>query len=109
MQFMDSGDLCVQAIIQVKRRKLHFTSAEDYPYPTVYLDEDYKVKRVISKCLGWAVVNASMTHLAFIKSSSFHLWTTEIRYDKHARRECTTRACPKELAGFFPIAEGGPQ
>lgn len=103
-QYMDSGDLEVTMRVEVKHRDISFTCADDYPYPTLYVDEEYKLpaQRRVS-LLGYAIVNKEGTHCAFIGRASQKYWQVENRNDKAQQRVCAFVTVPKEHVEFFKL------
>jgi len=77
--YADAGDIEVTKIIEVKRRELDFTCADDYPFETVIVDETYKVKRreLDSRLDGYMIVCRDESHACVVPIATRSQWTTE--------------------------------
>jgi hypothetical protein len=99
--YMDSGDIEVRFRVEVKRRSFGFTGLNDYPYPTVIVDERYKIDRIPSTRLyGYAVVDEGMSSLCFVSGSTRSQWKVESHYDRSEGEKREFYVCPKELCTF---------
>lgn len=104
--FADEGDIEIRQRIEVKHRKLTFTSVNDYPYEDVIVDESFKVDRILKGTLwGYAIINQSMTHACLILQHTRPAWTLQTMYDKADRQQRTFYVCPKDLCTFTIIQE----
>lgn len=103
-RYSDTGDIEVLQRIEVKRRSIDFTSAGDYPFPTIFVDEVYKVDARLKGLLGFVIVNAAGTHAACVTPATKPRWTRETKFDLRQQRDCTWYCCPPELAFFGRIA-----
>lgn len=120
--FEDDGDMVTQVVIACKRRNLSFTSQSDFPYPTVKVEEEYKlipehltkdeyyampVSERLSK-LRWFhsywIGSQDMSHVCLIIPASKKYWTLETHYSRPDRREVTSWACPVEKCVFAPTS-----
>jgi len=89
MSYQDKGDIILHKDgkdlrVEVKGRDLHFTSAEDFPYPTIFIDEDYKVddpKKPIETLSAYIILNADLTYAAIIRAATRDRWTLEEHWD----------------------------
>lgn len=106
---VDLGDIEIIRRIEVKRRPgIDFDSVASFPYPTVIVDEEYKINKFHPKTLyGYAVVNKSKTGMLWIPASTRKRWTSEVKPDDSEDRECTFVVCPKELTIYVPLKEAG--
>jgi hypothetical protein len=103
--YADDGDLVIQKVVEVKHRGIDFTSAADYPYPSVFVNERYKLTRErLAKVWGYVVVNRAETHVAVVLTTTYDKWLDIDAYDKNQDRMCTFAACPVGHVKFYPIA-----
>lgn len=100
MKYMDNGDLLVTMPVQVKERSIQFSCAADYPYPTIFIDETYKIKK---DTFMYVIVSSDHRYAALIDRSTRSHWVKETIFDKKQDRECVNAACPKELASFVSL------
>lgn len=121
--FTDQGDITAQTLISCKRRRVEFTGQQDYPYPTVFVDEEYKLipdhiphdvyyampltEKLAS--LKWFhsywIGSADMRHVALIIPASKPYWTLEERFSPQDNRNTMTWACPKGKAIFGSVED----
>ncbi len=102
--FLDNGDIEITKRIEVKHRSINFTSADDYPYDTVIVDELYKVDRSDSGDLDkYMIVNNKCTHICIVDSCTKNSWTTETHYDAAQKRTCTFYVCPLNKCAFYSL------
>jgi hypothetical protein len=101
-QYADNGDLMVQGRVEHKvRTNLHFTSREDYPYPTVIVDEAYKVDaKADTPVLAYIIENASRTVAAVVYGWTRKHWQVEEVYDPKQGRKCRNYTVPKQHVRF---------
>lgn len=103
-EYADGGDIEIRQRVEVKQRSIDFTSADDYPYPTVIVDEKYKVDRIArGKLWGYLIVNKSGTHVCCIKPDSKSAWVVESKYDKKDGQQREFYVCPKRLCLFCEL------
>ena len=107
----DDADLLIKTAngdwkrAEVKRRKLSFTSAEDYPYATLFVDRSTKADKASPDT--YFILNEGMTHAARIDASTRPMWFVTTKYDRVKRHELTIYECQKALARFFKISADG--
>ena len=108
----DQGDLHCKMILEVKQRKLVFPKRKNgdiewYPYPTIFVDEEYKLPDEKKRRLfGYAIVNHDCSYLAFIHASTRKHWIEgDARYDEIEKRPVKNYECPRELAQYIPIVD----
>lgn len=83
MAYVDAGDLEIRLRVEVKHRDIEFTSAADYPYPTVLVDEARKAEQHSTLTLwGYLIVSRSRTHFCFISATTKKHWTVVKLYDR---------------------------
>lgn len=126
----DSGDIQINAPIQVKRRlNLTFTCEQDYPFPTLFVDEEYqtcpkdpRTNKFVYPLLDWYAMpeqekllrmrwfhayilcNTELTHAAVVFPISKPQWTlTERRWLHEEQRHGRFWQVPKSWAFFTPL------
>lgn len=111
-RFKDRGDLLVhvngeewQTIEVIHRRDGHFTSAEDFPYPTVIVCTETERERIDP--FLYLVFDVDLSHVAVINpAKTAEEWTLE----EHTigGRAQTVHACPTSLCNWrpFPLSPG---
>lgn len=110
---MDNGDLEIELKtrpgeryrLEVKRRKINFTSRADFPYSTVIVDEAYKVDNADGKLplIGYLTVNAAATAALFIGAATRETWTKQTMRDRTEGRNCENYLCPIGQTISFPL------
>lgn len=106
VEYADEGDLEIRKRIEVKHRKLKFTSAEDYPFSTVFVDEAYKVDRYpIETLSSYVIVNKPMTHAAIVLAGTREHWFIERRYDPTNGDMRNFYVCPVRFTKFISLEE----
>ena len=103
--FDDPGDLVVHLRVEHKERGLEFTSAADFPFDTVIVDEVYKIDGIQHRPFWYVSENAAGTRVAVISSRTMDKWKTESKYDQRQGRQCEFYVCPKKLVRFCAIDE----
>lgn len=116
--FPDDGDLRASVVLGIKRRKISFTCREDYPFKTVFIDEEYKmIPDYMNKDSYYAlstdhkrsrlrwfhsywIGSQDMSHVALILPATKRHWVLEPVYSKRDVRWATNWACPKEKVLF---------
>jgi hypothetical protein len=102
--FADKGDLFVLKGLEVKRRKLMFTSAEDFPYPTVFIDVAKNFDAKVPKPYLYLILSDDMTHAIEVDvKHTRDKWTTTIKFDRGRKRNFYE--CPVEHCKFKPVPE----
>lgn len=104
----DDADLLVKTATgvwrraEVKRRKISFTTANDYPYKTLFVDRSVKADKASPDV--YFILNDAMTHAARIDASTKDRWLGPAKkFDRVKHYELTIYECPKVLARFFEI------
>lgn len=106
MKYADNGDLLITMPVQVKHRSLQFTCANDYPFPTIFIDENYKIEKGRKDLFMYVIVARDGNHAAVIRRETRRYWVQKTIYDKRQKRNCTNQACPKEWATFIKLNGG---
>jgi hypothetical protein len=101
MEYADSGDLMIQLRAEHKVRNLNFTSREDFPFPTIIIDEKYKVDAKASLPLfAYFIQSANSNCVAVIYGHTKHRWTTQESWDPKQSRTCTYYVVPIQFVRF---------
>jgi len=107
-KYRDSGDLWlsingVQMRVEVKHRKnLNFTCCEDYPFETIFIDEQYTIQKP-GKLWAYMILNKDMTYAAVVLSETSRHWVVEEKEDPRQDRPCKFCVCPKSKALFLKV------
>lgn len=108
LSYSDSGDMAVMLRVEHKKRwNIRWTSRDDYPFDTVYIDEVYKDGHDRSNPLGWYVIeDATGEHLAIVQWTTRSDWTiAENVWDAHQNRYCRMYQIDKSRVWFVPASE----
>jgi hypothetical protein len=106
MDYSDSGDLFVKQRIEVKHRKVDFTCAADFPYPTILVDVAHSWDRGNPKAFAYFSLNKAGTHAALILCrDTLEHWIKTEKYDPHAGRKGWYYECPVEHVQFIKLAD----
>jgi len=108
-QYTDHGDLAIVQRVEVKRRirakDAAFTSASDYPFPSIMVDTAHTWDNAKPKPYAYVIVNGAGTAAAIIHGSTCRSWRKVTRYDKYRHRERTFYVCPTTLARFIALGQ----
>jgi hypothetical protein len=102
LDYGDCGDLEIIQRVEVKRRGFAFTGADDYPFPTVFVDCCHAWDRALPKPYAYLLTNHALTHAAIVKGSTSGQWQRGRHFDKG--RDRAIYECPKALAEFVHLA-----
>lgn len=89
--YSDDGDLMLSMRIEHKSRSFNFTSRDDFPYPTLIVDEKYKEDRKNAEKgpLGVCIVESDdASCVAVVYGWTRSKWKVEKIWDKKQKREC---------------------
>jgi hypothetical protein len=101
----DQGDIVISQRIEVKCRDLDFTCAEDYRFPTVFVDvKENLADEYLRMVWAYVIVNKQQTHAALLRTSDRDKWIEFRGHDNRANLPRTWLTCPKEYAWFGRIA-----
>ncbi len=106
--YRDDGDISTpDGRVEVKYwPSVHFTSADDMPYPMVFVDEVYQIERDHSEpLLGYIICNAKVTHAAFIPATTSHLWRKVKGFDGRYKADLEWYAIPRDKIHYRQIGE----
>jgi len=101
LEYSDSGDIKVTIRgkdyrYEVKNRELDFDSVDSFPYPSIIVDEKYKVDRNHELPLwGYAIVNRNRTGFITISSLTRDTWFVKDGFDSFLKEKRTYVHCPK--------------
>lgn len=105
-QFSDDGDLLLQGRVEHKVRTINFTSRDDYPFPTVIVDEKrIEDGKAGDPVLAYVIENQAGTHAAIVYGWTKPKWQTIQRFDRLRDRERTFYVVAKSLVRFCPVDE----
>lgn len=102
-EYSDDGDLEINERIEVKGRKIDFTSKEDFPYPSIIVDVAHSWDNAKPKPAMYILFNKSMTHIALVRRGTSSKWSKVTKMDRFKNRERTFYECPIELVEFQKI------
>ncbi len=101
MDYADGGDLMLQLRAEHKVRSFAFTGREDFPYPTIIIDEKYKVDaKAGTPLLAYFIESSDGRCVACIYGHTKHRWLIQDSVDPKQRRTCTFYVVPKEFVRF---------
>ena len=94
----DSGDIEIRQRVEVKHRpKMDFKSLDDLPYPSIIIDEAYKIdKHNINTLYAYFIVNSSKTRAMVILPRTKKHWFKKKWTDVAEKIEREFYFCPKE-------------
>jgi hypothetical protein len=101
MEYADSGDMMIHLRAEHKVRNLKFTCREDFPYPTLIIDEKYKVdSKADSPLLAYFIQSEDGQCVACVYGHTKHRWQVEPVYDKLQGRTCHNYTIPIQFVRF---------
>lgn len=103
-EYADGGDLGIVQRVEVKRRSLAFTSADDYPFDTVFVDARHCFDRARPKPYAYLILNRDMSCAIRVDvRATIGSWQVVEGLDRSKGRDRAWYACPKSLVQFFGI------
>lgn len=106
--YSDQCDLEVLQPVEVKHRpRIHFTSAEDFPFDTVIVDVCRHWDEAKPKPHAYFVCNASLTHALVVPKGTAAQWQRVRKYDKRRNREREFYECPLSLVRSVALVAAG--
>ena len=107
MEFGDGGDMVVVGRVEHKhRKKLQFTSSEDYPYRTVFVCEVYREDgQLQDEPLAYVIENEPGTHAAVVYGWTRDKWERETVYDKKANKKIDVYSVDKKFVRFCDLSK----
>lgn len=105
--YSDAGDLMLQMRVEHKvRHNLTWTCREDFPWPTVIIDEVYNFDQKLS-CgppLAYVIENSGRTHAAVVYYAITRPhWQVKTLYDQAQNRACDFYVVDKRWVRFCPV------
>jgi len=92
-EYSDDGDLEIIQRVEVKRRGFAFSSKEDYPYPTVFIDNCHTVENARPKPYGYVILNEAMTTALIVDCRTRSTWGKREVWDKKKGRNRCIYEC----------------
>lgn len=102
-EYSDSGDIEITKKIEVKQRSFDFTSADDYPYETIFISEVYRMKKLLPQLEAVVILSNDGSHAACVSAATRGSWVIDKKWDVKQGRECDIVACPKQYARFVSL------
>ena len=104
-EYADNGDLEINERIEVKGRKIDFTSREDFPYTSIIVDVAHVWDRAKPKPAFYLLFNRARTHIAVVGRSTREAWVKVEKMDKGKNRMRTFYECPIERVKFSEVSK----
>jgi hypothetical protein len=109
MKYLDGGDLFIltddrRLRVEVKHRQRHFSSAEDWPDPHVFVSNVPAVDRN-GVVYAYAVVSIDFAHAAVIYGSTKPTWYIVERVPSNTGVAEQVYCCPMEKVEFIKLNE----
>jgi hypothetical protein len=108
--YSDDGDLFVTTkgitkAVEVKHRSIDFTSAFDYPFPTIIVNEAHLLTdERLAKIFGYVIVNDPGTHVAVVRPHTRPFWiASPPTWIAAQQRWETFLACPLYFASYYRL------
>jgi hypothetical protein len=104
-KYADQGDIFILReggwrAVEVKHRTLEFTGKDDYPFPTVIVNNRHIWDRADPKPFAHIIFNKDLSVLCLVMSETSDQWKLVEKMDYAKNRMRTFYVCPKELCGF---------
>lgn len=103
--YADGGDLELRVRVEHKVRQFDFTSADDFPYPTLIVAEAYSIARQPARPFAYVIESQDGEHAAVVHSRTMSKWSKVRRWDAAQGRECEFYEVPKESVRFCAVGE----
>jgi len=109
--YADDGDILVSKDggqkyrVEVKQRKLRFTSIDDFPYSSIIVDVAHTWDRADPKPAAYILTNIDITAAIVIKAKTSDQWVRTQKWDRFKKRNRTFLECPVSL-GECHVIEG---
>ena len=107
LDYVDQGDIICHTpsgkdyVIEVKRNTHDFTSAEDYKYRSIIINEVGKAHRI--NAFAYFVVNQDHTHACIVKGDTMDQWETHDVFDKDLKTFAKTYFAPISVGEFIKL------
>ena len=108
-EYADDGDILVSKYngkkhrVEVKQRKLKFTSIHDFPYPSIIIDVAHTWDRADPKPAAYILTNIDTTVAIVIKSKTSNKWIRKQKWDRFKKRNRIFLECPVSFGEFHRI------
>lgn len=103
-EFSDDGDMLVTLRLEHKVRGFAFTGSGDFPFPSIIVDEAYKIDR-LPRPFVYVIESSDGEAAAVISYRTFSQWSKVRRYDASQRRECEFYEAPLSAVRFCGVGE----
>jgi len=111
MKHADAGDLYVKREragkaerVEVKRRGVHFTCAEDFPYDDFFVCACHAWDNATPKPSVFVILNADMTHAGIVEACTHRHWTATMRFDsRYQEYRQNFYTAPLDKVEFVPL------
>jgi hypothetical protein len=95
---VESPDAVALLAIEIKERSLKFTSPEDYPYDTVFVDDLRGLERETLKNFAYVFLSKPTGKWVWVTALDRDVsWTEETVFDRGRGHEVPTLLCPKKF------------
>jgi hypothetical protein len=101
--YTDDGDLDIVHRVEVKRRTFPFTCREDYPYPTVFVDNARRFDAKRPTPFAYVLVSEALDAVAIVLCHTRSHWTRSKQYARNGHRHMEVYECPFEHVTFVRI------
>jgi hypothetical protein len=99
-QCVDAGDMSVVMRVEHKVRSLTWSSRDDYPYPDVMLEEQYKIDNKPSPFLCYVIESGDGKCAAVVYGWTRPHWVYRSTFDRRSGRGGQWAFCPKKWVRF---------
>jgi len=99
-EYQDEADLFARRPIEVKKRDLDFSCEDDYPYPSIYIDEKYKLNE---EAWFYMILNESLTHFILAETRLSKRWGESAK--RHKGTELTFVTAPYSCVSFHTVPD----
>jgi hypothetical protein len=101
--YSDDGDLEILQRIEVKQRTFDFTSKDNFPYPTLFVDNCHSYDNARPKPFAYVLLNKAMTHAFIVECRTFKHWKAIEVFDRKKKRMRKVYECPIGHATFVEL------
>ena len=104
-KFSDDGDIEIiwknkKEIVEVKQRRLNFTSAKDFPYQSIIVDAAHIWEKANPKPITHILTNEKITHCVIVWRKTSSQWKHVEKWDRFKKRKRRFFECPIALLEF---------
>lgn len=103
--YADDGDLEIKerGRVEVKQRKVQFTSKESFPYDTIIVDVAHTWENANPKPIAYILTNKDTTACLIVETSTSEYWIEVKKWDRFKKRERRFLECPIKYCKFFSM------